>query len=383
MIKKFLLKGSRYLLNQEADKALNRLLEEATFDPVNDERPHQVKSILFVIPTMLPNMGGLTSLLRVASACAKKGISVFYMDYYGADKQQQIDAAEYNLPGHGGIFLTSEEANNRHFDVVCASDWASVYYAKKIPGYHIWFVQDYEPYFFNYSDNYFLAKKAFDLGFHLISLGKWNLDQIEEKQRKKCKMDWIEFPFEPSEYPFKPRDFKQYQGKKEVSLAIYTKREAKRTPSLLQSMVFHAQQELAKKGITLIPYFFGLNQKEKVKVGTNLGRLSKQDLADLYHRCDFGLVFSLTNISLVPYEMLGCGLPVIEFADGSYPYFLGDDTAILVDLDYLQLAKAIEDCLNDPSGLEAMMEKAKKRIENLSWEKTKQAFVDFVLGLKE
>ena len=44
------------------------------------------------------------------------------------------------------------------------------------------------------------------------------------------------------------------------------------------------------------------------------------------------MVASMSNISLVPYEMHASGLPVIEFGDGSYPFFFGQDTAILTKI---------------------------------------------------
>ena len=42
------------------------------------------------------------------------------------------------------------------------------------------------------------------------------------------------------------------------------------------------------------------------------------------------MVASLTNISLVPYEMIAAGLPVIEFKDGTFEYFFSKETAISV-----------------------------------------------------
>ncbi len=45
----------------------------------------------------------------------------------------------------------------------------------------------------------------------------------------------------------------------------------------------------------------------------NLGLLpSLQALADLYRNADLGIVFSTTNPSLVPYEMMACGLAVAD-----------------------------------------------------------------------
>jgi glycosyltransferase involved in cell wall biosynthesis len=45
---------------------------------------------------------------------------------------------------------------------------------------------------------------------------------------------------------------------------------------------------------------------------TPAGILSKPELAELYRGAAVGLSISLTNYSLVPQEMLACGLPVVE-----------------------------------------------------------------------
>jgi O-antigen biosynthesis protein len=45
---------------------------------------------------------------------------------------------------------------------------------------------------------------------------------------------------------------------------------------------------------------------------TSAGILSERELADLYRDATVGLSVSLTNYSLVPQEMLACGLPVVE-----------------------------------------------------------------------
>ena len=51
--------------------------------------------------------------------------------------------------------------------------WDSSYIVKKLPGYKMYFVQDYEPYFYPYGEKYILAKKSYELGLHMVTLGPW------------------------------------------------------------------------------------------------------------------------------------------------------------------------------------------------------------------
>ena len=84
-----------------------------------------------------------------------------------------------------------------------------------------------------------------------------------------------------------------------------------------------------------------MNKLVKLQFVTNLGRLKKEELVKLYENCHFGLVASLTNISLVNYEMILSGLPVIDFADGSAPTFFTEEEMIFLDLNIQDLFKKI------------------------------------------
>lgn len=69
--------------------------------------------------------------------------------------------------------------------------------------------------------------------------------------------------------------------------------------------------------------------------------------------------------------MIASGLPVIEFVDGSYKSFLGDDTAILLEsFEYRELVNAIMHYKNNTDELVLLCEKARERIQNLSWDET-------------
>lgn len=97
----------------------------------------------------------------------------------------------------------------------------------------------------------------------------------------------------------------------------------------------------------------------------------------------FGFVAPLTNISLVPYEMLSTNLPIFEFEDGSYPDFLGHDTAMLIDLDYRHFADKIIGLLNEPKILKKQIENADKVLSSLSWKTTGTQFADILLSIEK
>lgn len=77
------------------------------------------------------------------------------------------------------------------------------------------------------------------------------------------------------------------------------------------------------------------------------------DLAHLYATSAAGLVFSTTNPSLVPYEMMACGLPVIDLnrPGNEVNYDNRHDIALLADADPVQMAKDMAALLDDAEAL--------------------------------
>lgn len=368
----------QYAFDKHESKIVNNILKMESFEPVCNVAPKRIYTIAFVVPTLKKYAGGHTSILRLGTCLVEKGYNVCYVSFHNQDKIKMEKVAHDNLPGVKGKFYQYSEFINNKCDVCIATSWESVYWAKQLFGYKIYFVQDFEPYFFKLSERYLLALKTYELGFHIVSLGKWNTKQIENSCTLTGKMEIIDFPYEPSEYKAAPRDFSLYAHKSNVSIAVYTKEEGKRIPNMLQGILLKASEELKNHGITLNIKFFGLKSNHRVIVGTNCGKLNKTELAELYRKSDFGMVASMTNISLVPYEMIAVGLPVIEFSSGSYGDFLPVDSAILVDYNYRTLVNAILEVLKTPDKLGVMTRKAKRSIQSLSWRTTGKEFEEIL-----
>ena len=82
----------------------------------------------------------------------------------------------------------------------------------------------------------------------------------------------------------------------------------------------------------------------------DLGVVSPERLSWAYSEATVGLSLSLTNYSLIPQEMLACGLPVVEVAGLSMEQVFGADGPVeLAPPDVMELANAIERLLDDPA----------------------------------
>jgi glycosyltransferase involved in cell wall biosynthesis len=74
-----------------------------------------------------------------------------------------------------------------------------------------------------------------------------------------------------------------------------------------------------------------------------------EDLARLYRDADVGVVFSTTNPSLVPFEMMACGLPVVDIyrAGNEINYGGRRDIALLADPVPANMAMEVAELLDN------------------------------------
>ena len=269
----------------------------------------------------------------------------------------------------------------RRADVVIATAWPTAFAVNELSstaGNKYYFIQDYEPYFNLYGESYIMAQKSYEVGYHMVSLGKWNKHMIEKECNINSRLDYITFPYEGKEYFAKERNFDEYKIKKEFNFAVYIKDVGKRAPYLIQYLLTKLKKDFSEEGITLNIKYYGEDKNFKCEGGENIGKLSKSELLNLYNTSDFGLVASLTNISLVPYEMLATGLPVIEFKEGTFEYFFPEDTAIITSFDYNDFYNQVKEAINNTDKLKEMNKNSMKFLKELSWEKTTDEFIEIL-----
>lgn len=355
-------------------KYYDNILDYLDFSPIENRMPWDVRVISFVIPLMSPYSGGHTSILRLGTALADLGYEINYVTYIPQDAESMRQSAETNLKNFKGKCHDVDGLKSIKSDIWVATMWESVYHIKDLEGYKMYFVQDYEPYFYTFGEKFLLAMKTYELGLHMMSLGKWNKEMIERNCSNVKRIDYVDFPYEKKEYLPVERNFKGYGSKNKFEMAVYLKNSEKRAPFILQNMLGRVKNELERDGICLQINYFGEDKFYNFKHGNSLGKLTKQQLYELYCSSDFGLVASLTNISLVPYEMIATNLPVIEFKEGTFSYFFGDDAAIMTSFNWRELYEKLKYYMKNTDELAELTENAAERLKGLSWEKSAAQF---------
>ena len=362
------LKKVNYLRKQRNyKKFIDNILKVVDFTPIENNVPEKVEKITFIIPGMPLYSGGHTSILRLGTELSKNGYDVRYFSIYDNESLEEMKSnAEATLSGYKGTFINGL-IEDIETDVVIATQWDTVYHAKKIDGYKMYFVQDYEPYFYMFGEAFIIAQKTYELGFHMISLGAWNKHMVERECSIISPIDVITFPYEGKEYYDKGRNFDEYPNKKEFNMAVYVKDTGKRAPYICQYMVKRLKDDLLKDGITLNVKYYGESTDFKCDGGKNIGKLTKEELLELYNNSDFGMVGSLTNISLVPYEMLATGLPIFEFKEGTFNYFFPTGSALVTSFDYNEFYEMFKNAINNTDVLKEINKVSTEYLNTLSW----------------
>ncbi len=362
------------------------------YDPGSciQKKPVKIKTVTFIITRMVRFHGGQTSILHLGTELEKLGIKVCYLSCKEQSAEEMELCASANLPDYKGrVFPVNrylaaiKKGKIKSPDVVVASSWDTVFFAKRFEdSYKMYFVQDYEPYFYSFGEEYLMSRNTYEQGLHMVSLGEWNKEKILKEfdgNKDDLKIDVVSFPYDSKGYIHKDRDFEAYREKKKITVAVYLKFYGKRLPNLIPFMLMNTADRLEEKGIELEILYFGEAKTFTPKGGKNLGQLTRDELNSLYEKADFGMVASMSNISLVPYEMHAAGLPVIEFEDGSYPFFFGHDTALLTKIGEKDIAELLISAIEDPESLRKMDERASEKLKELSWERTGKEFYDVLL----
>ena len=98
-------------------------------------------------------------------------------------------------------------------------------------------------------------------------------------------------------------------------------------------------------------------------------RASPSQLSWLYSEATVGLCLSLTNFSLMPKEMMACGLPCVELAGISAESIFGSDGPLeLAPLDSNRIADSLQRLLEDPHERERRSREGIEFVASHTWD---------------
>jgi O-antigen biosynthesis protein len=330
-------------------------------DPVPGMAERERLRLALVVPPWRRGSGGHNTLFQLLSRLERRGhvCSVWISDLYGdtgnrwpAVLRQEIN--EWFAPFDGPVYKGFDDWHGA--DVVMATGWQTVHPALLLDSCRAraYIVNDHEPEFFPTSTEYRLAEDSYRHGMHCIAASPWLRDLVAE--RYGASADAFQLGVDHAIY--QPRTD---VARRRDTVVYYARHSTDRRAVPIGLMALH---ELHRRRPETRIVLFGTDRPPLTAFPyEHCDVLSAPRLAALYNEATVGLCLSLTNFSLMPKEMLACGLPCVELAGVSAESIFGPDGPLeLAPLDPVALAVAIERLLNDPA----------------EWERRSRAGIDFV-----
>lgn len=264
--------------------------------------------IAFVVPEPIKGSGGHRNIYRAVSYLRKRGhkLAVYYINspVHADIVKWQVNEWFYDMSDIP--FICYDGAMGVHD--VCVATWWETAYAmldnkdKFKVMFH--FVQDNEAAFYPMSSDAILAENTYKQDIRYICSGPWMKAFLENKYGARA--DCFQFPVNREIY-----NTERPRTKEKKNILFFAKPEI---PRRCYEIGVAALTEVHRRMPEVELIFFGSDRVKDVPFPVvDLGILPEiSDLAELYRNADLGVVFSTTNPSLVPYEMMSCGCPVAD-----------------------------------------------------------------------
>jgi glycosyltransferase involved in cell wall biosynthesis len=315
-------------------------------DPVPGMAERERLRIALVIPSFRRGSGGHNTLLQILTRLEQRGhvCSVWLHDFTGQHGPEwpaviRADIREFFAPLQGPVYKGF--ADWQGADVAIATGWQTVHPTLLLDQCRAraYIVNDHEPEFYPASAEYLLAEETYRHGLHCIAASPWLRDLLID--RYQASADAFQLGVDHDMYG--PREIPRRRD-----TVIYYARHA--TPRRAVPIGLMALAELHRRRPDVRIVLFGDPGKlESPFPYEHLGVLTTEQLCSLYCEATVGLCLSLTNFSLMPKEMLACGLPCVELAGVSAESIFGSDGPLeLASLEPRAIADALERLLDDP-----------------------------------
>jgi glycosyltransferase involved in cell wall biosynthesis len=246
-------------------------------------------------------------------------------------------------------------------DIVVATGWETAYPVVLLPGCRAraYLIHDHEPEFFATSAQALWAERTYSLDMYPIYGGTWLRDLLHQRYGR----DGSSFRFGVDHSIYHPP-----AGAARREGVLFYARDA--TPRRAVPLGMLALDELARRRPGFPIGLFGSDDRLAASFEYELlGLLSPAELAERYSRAAVGLSLSLTNYSLIPQEMMACGLPCVDLAGRSSEAMFGRDGPVeLAEPDPLAIASAIERLLDDPERWRRRSEAGLEFVAGATWE---------------
>ena len=252
------------------------------------------------------------------------------------------------------------------FNALFASDWGTAYPVYSFQGQakRFYFTQDFEPYFFSMGSDYVLAENTYKFGFYGVSAGKWLAEKL---------MNDFSMPGDFYTYGVDSEKYFYSNNQKRNEVLFYARPP---TPRRATEFGLLALKELHNQRPDIVINLVGWDMSgyDVPFPYVNHTALDISQLNDVYNRCAAGLILSLTNMSLLPLEVMAAGVvPVVNRAENTTGVLENQDIQ-WVEMSPQAIARRMIEIIDNPNGIEHSIRIA-QNVEKTEWKNPQSQFI--------
>lgn len=251
-------------------------------------------------------------------------------------------------------------------DVIFATDWGSVSYVNSVANFkrRFYFVQDYEPEFYAMGAQKLLAESTYHHDIDCICASPWLSKKMNDEYGLWAKPFYLAVNRD-TYYPYKAKTANSGIFKIAFYARSFTERRC-------VELGWLALEKLAMLDVEFEVHSFGapLDFTESPFKIIDHGVVSPEVLAEIFNSCDLGMVFSGTNYSLTPQEMMACELPVAELDGESTRAIFPEGVVEFLSPLPNKMAEQLRSLIESPVKLEKLKVAASKWVSQFEWEES-------------
>lgn len=324
------------------------------------ERPEL--SIAFVVPSFRQASGGHATIAALVRALEARGHACSLWILANDGTHDPGAAARFTswFGPIAGPVSTSFDAWGP-VDVAVATAWQTAPRTLRLPGAHAraYLVQDHEADFHPASAERDWAAWTYRQGMHCLAASQWLVDLLGRRYGASA----TRFDLAVDHTLYRPVEV----PRRDDLVVFYARAE---TPWRGVPLGLLALEELHRRRPDVEIALFGQERRLRTPFPhRHLGVVAREALAETYSAATLGLGLSLTNPSLIPLEMLACGLPCVDVASESMRASHAGGPIVLAEPEPLAICGALEALLDAPERRAATSRAGREWIRFLTWDR--------------
>jgi O-antigen biosynthesis protein len=323
--------------------------------------------VAVVIPPFSVGSGGHNSIFQLCLGLEARGHSVsiwlddpvgYMRDVWPAVVRDMV--REHFAPLAAPVYKGFEQWFGA--DVAVATGWQTVHQTMMLPDCRAraYLVHDHEPEFYATSVESYWAAQTYRLGLFHVVASPWLRDIVEQKYGGRASL--FNFGVDHGIYRLLPHI------ERRRDTVVFYARDVTPRRAVPLGLLALAELRRRRPGVRIVT--FGGHPPETTFSFEHAGVVSQERLAALYNEATVGLVLSMTNYSLIPKEMLACGLPCVDLAGFCAETIFGQDGPVeLAEFSADAIADAIERLLDDEPLWSARSDAGRAFVSEHTWDR--------------